>query len=378
MFTKSLRRILNRLRGRNADAARAHLERGRTLSELGRHAEAAGAYQRALKLSPDDAEAHYRLGLAWRDQHRFDDAAASYRRALAIRPAYIEAHNNLGAVLQLQGNLSAALASYRVAVDLGPDFSHPYLNFGRLCEVLGDPPQATACYRRALERGVEPDVFSHLLNAVSGTASKRAPAGYVRNVFDEFAAHFDERLINELGYCIPELLADRVKKHAGGRKLRVLDLGCGTGLCGEHIGKCCDYLAGVDLSPAMLARARARNVYHELAERDIEEYLRDAPAASFDAVLSADVFIYIGDLAGVFSDVARVLNAGGVFALSIEQAPAGRDFTLQPNGRYAHSMDYIRRIAARPGLRVIEASPQRIRGGADGTAHGYVFVLLKP
>ena len=35
-------------------------------------------------------------------------------------------------------------------------------------------------------------------------------------------------------------------------KLVVLDVGCGTGLCGAEIADCVEHLGGVDVSPAML------------------------------------------------------------------------------------------------------------------------------
>jgi predicted TPR repeat methyltransferase len=108
----------------------------------------------------------------------------------------------------------------------------------------------------------------------------------------------------------------------------VLDLGCGTGVCGLHLAGACDLLVGVDVSPAMLAKARERNLYHQLEQSDIEEYLRHAPAQCFDAVLAADVFVYLGDLAAIFRAVARVLKQDGVYALSIEETARQSDFVL--------------------------------------------------
>jgi len=372
-----VRGLSNRLTGQSVDPVQALIARGKEYSESGLHADAAATYQDALHISPQHAEAHHGLGLAWRDLQRFDDAAASYRRAVAIRPAYIEAHNNLGVVLQLQGKLRAALACYRDAVDLAPDFPQPNLNLGRLCVILKDHPQAARCYRNALARGLDPDLFGHLLNAITGTASRRAPAGYARIVFDEFAAHFDERLVVGLGYCMPELLGNRVREHTAGTGLRALDLGCGTGLCGKEIAACCSYLMGVDLSHVMLERARSRNVYHEFAEQDIEDYLLTVPALGFDAVLAADVFIYIGDLAALFTGVDRTLTRGGIFAFSIEHAGEESDYTLQSTGRYAHSLQYVRRLAALQQWHEIEASSQTMRRNSDGATDGRLIVMTK-
>jgi predicted TPR repeat methyltransferase len=382
LFATALRRLLRRLFGREASPspsgeAQEHLDRGKALSEAGQHAEAAVAYARATALKPDYAEAHFRLGLAWRDQQRYSDAATSYRSALTLRPDYIEAHNNLGAVLQLQGKLSEALASYRSAVALNPEFSQPYLNFGRLLEALGDGGGAARVYRHAMARGIEPDTFRHLANALAGITTERAPAAYARTVFDNFAEQFDRRLVEELGYRIPQILAECLKAEIGRNDLRVLDLGCGTGLCGAQLRGSCVQLVGVDLSPSMLAKARARGIYHELVEQDLADYLSTAPSAGFDAVVAADVFTYIGELAGIFSQVARTLAGRGVFAFSVEQAPNHEDFVLRSSGRYAQSATYIRRLAAQSGLSVQETRETTIRGEGSHAVNGNVFVLRK-
>lgn len=370
-----LRRLLGY--GGPPAAAQSHLERGKALSAAGQHAAAAAAYEQAIALDPQRAEAHYRLGLTRRDQEQFSAAIANYRRALALKPDYIEAYNNLGVVLQLENKLEDARACYRRAVELKPDFSQPYINLGRLCEILGDRDEAARCYRSAIDAGVEAETFRHFLNAAEGVTTGRAPAAYARTVFDNFAAHFDQRLVDDLGYRIPRILCERVKELCGPRKLRVLDLGCGTGLCGTQIKDACALLAGVDVSPAMLAKAATHNLYDSLIEMDIAEYLLGAPVAAFDVVLAADVFVYIGDLAEVFAQVSRVLAAGGVFAFSIERAADGRDFVLQPNGRYAQSAGYIRRIAAGSRLSEIVSFEQTIRGAPGAGAPGLVFFLRK-
>ena len=98
----------------------------------------------------------------------------------------------------------------------------------------------------------------------------------------------------------------------------------------------------------------------------------------FDVVLAADVFIYVGDLALVFRDAARVLKAGGIFAFSVERADPARDFVLMPNGRYAQSEDYVRRLAGASGFDVLETLETTIRGKSCDAAIGQLFVLRKP
>ena len=85
---------------------------------------------------------------------------------------------------------------------------------------------------------------------------------YVRRLFDQYAARYDTALTEQLAYRGPELLRSAVGAvtTAAGQTMRfasVLDLGCGTGLCGAAFRPHTDWLAGVDLSPAMIAQAAA-------------------------------------------------------------------------------------------------------------------------
>jgi predicted TPR repeat methyltransferase len=130
-------------------------------------------------------------------------------------------------------------------------------------------------------------------------------------------------------------------------------------------------LVGVDLSPRMLELAQKRGVYAELIQADAGEALARAPAGSYGAVIAADVFVYIGDLAGVFRGVARVLRPGGVFGFSIQTIQEG-NYRLQPSGRYSHALPYLRGIAAEAGLRELVTQVVAIR---RETQPGHLMLL---
>src|SRR5690606_25849867 len=142
-------------------------------------------------------------------------------------------------------------------------------------------------------------------------APESAPAEYVAGLFDQYAEEFDAHLTGELGYQTPQRLREPFDGLAGGATgLRVLDLGCGTGLSGLVFRDCAAHLAGVDLSPRMLDKARGRGIYDELHCADLVQAL-ERPGPDWDLMLAADVFVYLGDLGAVLRAAARALRPGG-------------------------------------------------------------------
>jgi predicted TPR repeat methyltransferase len=194
----------------------------------------------------------------------------------------------------------------------------------------------------------------------------------VRQLFDASAATFDRELVSKLGYEIPREMVEAIETVAGAGLPRggwdVLDLGCGTGLVGEHIAPHSRRLVGIDLAPKMIERARARNIYTDLICADLLEALteEDARRARYDVMTAADVFIYVGKLDTVIPAIRRVLHPGGLFAFSAEgvEFVSGRereDYCLGVMGRYAHGADYLRRLSALYGFSVELWRQSRIR-----------------
>ena len=212
---------------------------------------------------------------------------------------------------------------------------------------------------------------AELIAALEAGEGTDLSASYFRALFDRYADRFDQDLVGKLGYTAPELLrsaVDRVAPAAAG--LRILDLGCGTGLAGVAFKPLASLLAGVDLSPRMVEKARQRRLYDELTVGDVVEAMERAPGG-WDLLVAADVLVYIGDLVPVFAAAARALPPGGYFAATVERlpgepaAPAGATFALGPTRRYAHSEPYVRVTAEAAGflIRLMEpCSPRREKG----------------
>jgi predicted TPR repeat methyltransferase len=337
---------------------------------------AAAALERGLGGAADQAIAWYRLGNVRQEQGRDREALACFERSAALAPRHAPSWNNLGSTLQALGNPREAAQAFRTAIGLDPDLALPYLNLGRLHEGRGEAAAAAAIYREALVRYPDDAVFRHLLSAAMGVTTTRAPADYVVSLFDGMASRFEQHLVGQLDYHVPEALARRVRPVLS-PACKVLDLGCGTGLVGKAIAGNGVRLHGVDLSPRMIERARQTGAYAALDCKDLIEALGEVGFSSCRAILAADTFIYLGELNEVFHRAAGALEPGGLFAFSVESTDQG-DYRLILAGRYAHSAVYLRRLAAGCGLAERELTSTHIRRQMGGYADGMIAVFARP
>lgn len=325
---------------------------GSLLESAQRHAEAEEAYTRALALRPDEPLVLNGLGMCLLARGALPQAAEIFSRSVAANPGLATVHNNLCNTLGKLRQFDAAIAHGREAVRLRPDYLAAWVNLGEQCYLAGHDAQAVEALDRALALDPGYGGLRHLRDAIAGVQTARAPDEYIRNFFDRFAQDFDKRLVGDLEYRTPERMIEFLSPWLAGREasLRIEDLGCGTGLSGLALKPWARELAGVDLSGQMLAKARERGIYDRLAEGEIAAYLDGRPAGACDLAAAMDVFVYVGDLGAIFGAVSRALAPGGMFAFSVERLDGGGDFHLARSGRYSHSRDYLRALAAAHGL----------------------------
>ncbi len=358
-----------------ANYPEAHSNRAVVLQELGRYADALGAAEAALDLNERHADAWLARGHALHCLRWLPEAVESFDRALYLRPDWPQAYAGQGAALHRLGELAAALDSYDQALARQPEHALWHTARGNTLRALGRYEEASAAYRSALAHGEQAETIAFALASVgAGATPATLPAEYVRNLFDQYANHFDEHLLNVLDYQTPAHLERLLRPHLSAQPLDILDLGCGTGLCAPALRPHARTLAGVDLSPQMLEKAAQRQLYDSLYCADLLTYLADQHAA-WDVALAADVFVYIGDLAPVFAAVADALRSGGLFCFSVEAAEHG-DYLLQSSNRYAHSHAYLTQLASTSGLQLL-ASEQLVAREENGAPITALALVLR-
>ena len=102
---------------------------------------------------------------------------------------------------------------------------------------------------------------------------------------------------------------------------RVLELAVGTGIVGAELVALGNLVHGVDLSTAMLRRARVRLPGHVAAADAARLPVADRRC---DAVVAVWLLHLLDDSEPVIAEVARVLRTDGVFVTTTEKTDAGR------------------------------------------------------
>jgi SAM-dependent methyltransferase len=94
-----------------------------------------------------------------------------------------------------------------------------------------------------------------------------------------------------------------------------LDIGCGEGRLTRDLTERGHHVIGVDVSPTMLAAARARSPELEFVEADAAQLPFDDGAA--DLAVAFMSLMDIDDMPGAVREVARALEPGGRFVLAV-------------------------------------------------------------
>ncbi len=288
------------------------------------------------------------------------DQRYAYAKAAVEAGDHAEAAEILAQVLELVPHWAPALFMLGIAEDK-----------------LSRRREAISAFEQAAELDVRDELGAGLQLARLGArpAPPAAAEAYVQRLFDQYAGHFERHLLGTLAYRAPALLLEKVSALEPGGFSSVLDLGCGTGLCGVAFRAKAKVLCGVDLSSGMIEEARAKAIYDRLDVASIEGFLAAEPAESADLLLAADVLVYIGDLLGVFSGAARVLIPGGLFAFTVQSGEDG--FTLGPDLRFAHAPAYIEKETAENGLRIVAMESAVTRQDAGQDVQGLVIIAQK-
>ncbi|WP_431860428.1 methyltransferase domain-containing protein [Azospirillum sp.] len=384
------------------------LARSRLSAESGDRVGAIKDAASAVTAAPKDAEANTLLSEQMAAVGRLDEAAMFSYEALKAAPGEVGRYAHLAAVLRRQKSFEATEELLRTAVSLAPHEAalvamrmDSLVQLRRLPEAIALGQEArkrfpedarllrmlaavlqldgrdaeTVAVLRDLQRIAPNDGYArHVLASATGGTPAKADPDFVRVVFDMLAPRYDDLMLGARSYRAPALIAQAVRAHTAGKDLSVLDLGCGTGLCGLMVRDMAATLKGIDLTPAMAEYARTTHIYDSVEVADAEAALA-ADTALYDAVMAGDTLAYIGDVAPLLALLKAHLKPGGVFVFSVEVTADGAPLRLTPAGSFAHGRGELERLATAAGFTVAQMAAEKLRLVNGEPLRGVVGVL---
>jgi ubiquinone/menaquinone biosynthesis C-methylase UbiE len=156
-------------------------------------------------------------------------------------------------------------------------------------------------------------------------AERRCEESHRRVTQESFAKQAEEFSRSPL-MTDPALLARLVDWSEVTGAESVLDVACGPGLVASAFAPKARRVVGIDVTPAMLARAIGVVREHRQLVHFVLGDVRQLPfrAASFDRVVSRRAFHHLPDAAAVLREMARVCTPAGAVLIEDQAPPADR------------------------------------------------------
>ncbi|RAM63182.1 methyltransferase [Herbaspirillum rubrisubalbicans] len=338
--------------------------------------QAVQAYEQALVLRPEDAQLWTNLGAARRAQGQADAAIAACQRALALTPQYLPALQQLAELYAQQGHTMLSSRYQCMAYVLPPHEGKSRELLATCCYFLGRIDEAAEICRQWLLEEPGHPIASHMHAAYAGLPRQTVPRDYIVRRFDDYADHFDSKLLAQLDYRGPQVLAQVLQGCLPGLSgLDVLDAGCGTGLCAAVLAPYARRLEGIDLSPNMLRHAARHPHYSTLAQAEVVEWMVAHPA-HYDLVAACDVLIYCGQLVDFFEALRTTLRRGAhvIFTVELADADQQASYTLHASGRFRHQRSYVEKCLSAAGLQVVLMREDSLRVEMQQAVPGLVVL----
>lgn len=173
-----------------------------------------------------------------------------------------------------------------------------------------------------------------------------------RSYYDAFAERYDHG--RDVGYhkLIDDQAAAIVGRHARGKE--ALEVGCGTGLILGRVAPLAARAVGIDLSPGMLAEARARG----LDVHEADAHALPFADASFDVAYSFKVLAHVPQWERALAEMARVLRPGGRLIFDVYNRRSLRYLIKRLWGPRATSTSFDEAAISTRFLRPAEARAQ--------------------
>ena len=397
----------------------AYYNQGLVLVKLNRFDEAFHTIDAVLSLSHQHVGAHFQCGLLLMREEKYKDALDHfnlihqyhpyhvetiinsaicylkcskmkeakeyYLKALAITPRDTQILFNLGVISTKQNSIKNAIAYYQEALAIHPEYLEAHHNIGMLYVMINHKQYALDHFHQILQLNPNDRIAKHMINIIEKNQVSESPHEYIRYLFDSYADHFDAHLEN-LNYQLPKWMYHTLIRYTDEQyqTWHILDLGCGTGLCGSQFKTTSNKLVGVDLSEKMIEVAASKTCYDALFVDDVLTFL-EKNQTQYDLIIAGDLMVYFGDLSVLFTLIYRTLKLNGYFIFNTEilgseetQSKNEKEsYYLTSSGRFTHHQAYLEKLGLDNQFNVIFHDELDMRTQNHQFVRGHLVLLKK-
>lgn len=399
---------LKKIEEKYPEHAELYSERSRVYLEKNHLGSALKNIYHALKIEPRQASSWTVLGSIHKSNKDYSQAIDAFEQALQLHPPLVESFVLYSQTLQEMGHLDDAeqicllgLVHFTdemslhhqhilVQIELGYkdrvelnlthllqkfDDQFLWLQLGHLQLERGAEIEAVDAFERCLKLSPSNSEARHFRAAAIGYHKAKPEQEYMQMMFDSYAKHFEDHLLNSLEYQVPQLMSLAVRQF--GRPVeKGADLGCGTGLLGDIMRPLVVQLDGVDISKNMLIQAKERSIYDTLINQDIGSYLKNIK--NYGMMMAGDVFNYLGALEDVFTGLYLSMEQGGLLFFTIEVLNSKtKAVVLTHDGRYQHNCSHVISVTEQIGFQLVDKQIVQLRKECGQWVEGALIVLEK-
>ena len=341
----------------------------------------------AINKRPSSVDAYVIAGNSYMELNKLADSVAYLKKALEIAPNSPWVISSIANIFQKQEDWKQCLHHlWKVFAIKGNTATiDDHINFGHSlyeAQLDGNDELVEKYLNHWFEIYGSSPIVSYIHSILTNDKNiKTSDITYVQKLFDGFASSF-ENVLSELNYQVPTLIADYLKgnlKTKLFKKRRILDLGCGTGLCAEALKEYFpnEEYYGVDISERMLEIANRKGIYKELTADDINNFVA-TDNNLYHAIIAGDVLTYFGDIKTLFREIARITKFNGLFCFSITTNTVNnQNYFITSSGRFVHSPNYICSILKFCGFEIVKQEETFLRKEGKYDINGYIILAKK-
>ncbi|XGA09006.1 MAG: methyltransferase domain-containing protein [Wolbachia endosymbiont of Xenopsylla cheopis] len=302
----------------------------------------------------------------------------SYNRIKDLLNTNIE----LGLYHFYKGNVSEAKFRFSLANIFFRSLPVLQYNIGRCNFATGNINKAYDNFLNILKIDANHEEALYYIKKIRNPSSiDYVPDSIVQQYFDYTGEYFVEHWLVTKQYKGYEFVYMMVKKFMNDRllQLNILDLGCGTGVCGQFLKMygVGNYIVGVDISNRMLNIARGcfvngTLVYNELINIEIKAFLKKDRNLRYDVILLIEVLNYVGNFAPILELAGNLLNENGIIVCLVRRKnDVGFEF-VNEGDFFRHSKEYIESTVSSINMKISYMSYCKIYGSQ---VDGILFVV---